>query len=195
MPVRRGSIACGWRAQSTPFPYRFRRESELWNLKMPPWRLGGGPSERFRGADYILKHRVTIDLLPQRQVFVACPLFSLDAIIDVRSGGIPANHPSLVVKQRVVMEEKPPVLSIFAQDSFFVLKWHTPRKRFQALISYSCDILLIKGSMATIRRHGLFNCEARVIEHGLIHIKNGAIRIHHDDHLRYGINNMSKLSF
>src|ERR1700721_2212247 len=43
MPARRGSIACGWRAQSTPFPYRFRRESELWNLKMPPWRLGGGP--------------------------------------------------------------------------------------------------------------------------------------------------------
>src|SRR6266849_8992394 len=93
------------------------------------------------------------------------------------------------------MDEKPPVLSIFAQDSFFVLKWHSPRKRFQAFASESRDILRIKGSIANILRHCLFDCEARVIEHGLIPIKNSAIRIQDRDHLGYGINNVSKLSF
>ena len=108
---------------------------------------------------------------------------------------IPANQPSLIVKQRVVMDEKPSVVSISAQDSFFVLKWHTPRKRFQAFASESRDILRIKGTIANILRDGLFDCEARVIEHGLIHIKNSAIRIQDRDHLGYGINNVSKLSF
>src|SRR5229473_1712153 len=37
----------------------------------------------FGGADYVLKHRVTIDLLSQREVFVAHPLFRLLAIFDV----------------------------------------------------------------------------------------------------------------
>src|SRR5713101_9925318 len=40
MPVPRGSIACGWRAQSTPFPYRFPLESGLWNPNVPPCLLG-----------------------------------------------------------------------------------------------------------------------------------------------------------
>ena len=71
--------------------------------------------QRVRGADYVLKHRVTIDLLSQRQVLVARPLFSLDAIIDLRSRRIPANHPSVVVKQGIVLNKKPPVLSIFAR--------------------------------------------------------------------------------
>jgi hypothetical protein len=82
-----------------------------------------------------------------------------------------ANHPSLVVTQRVVMDEKPSVVSILAQDSFFVLEWHVPRKRFQAFASESRAILQIKGSIANILRHDLFDREARVIEHGLIHIK------------------------
>src|SRR5260370_2273211 len=107
-------------------------------------------SQRFGGADYVLKHRVTIDLLSQREVFVACPLFSLDAIMDVSSRRIPPNRPSLVVKQRVVMDEKPPVVSIFAQDSFFVLKWHFHRNPFQPFASESPHTLRIKDSLPNI---------------------------------------------
>src|SRR5271156_439009 len=115
--------------------------------------------------------------------------------MDVSSRRIPADHPSLVVNQRVVMDEKPPVVSIFAQDSFFVLKWHIPRKQFRPFGSESHNILRIKGSIANILRLDLFDREARVIEHGLIHVKNSAIRIQDRDHLGYGVNNMSKLSF
>src|SRR5580692_609473 len=43
MPVPLGWIACGWRAQSTPFPCRFRPESGRWNPNVPPCRLGGAP--------------------------------------------------------------------------------------------------------------------------------------------------------
>ena len=72
---------------------------------------------------------------------------------------------------------------------------HRRENELRLLVSESRDILWIKGSIANIRRHDLFDREARVIEHGLIHIKNSAIRIQHRDHLGYGINNMSKLSF
>jgi len=48
---------------------------------------------------------------------------------------------------------------------------------------------------ATHRDLNTLDREARVVEHGLIHIKKGAIRVQHPDHLRYGVNNMSKLSF
>src|ERR1700723_163563 len=43
MPVPRGWIACGWRAQLTPSPCRFRPESGRWNPKVTPCRLGGAP--------------------------------------------------------------------------------------------------------------------------------------------------------
>src|ERR1700736_1208760 len=44
----RGWIACGWRAQSTPFPCRFRPESGRWNPNVPPCRLGGALYEVLR---------------------------------------------------------------------------------------------------------------------------------------------------
>src|SRR5271156_814125 len=98
-------------------------------------------TQRFRSADYVLKHRVAIDLLSQCQVFVAGPFFSSDAVVDVCSRRIPANHSTAVVKQRIVLNEKPPVLSIFAPDSLLVFEWHITRKRLQAFASQSRDIV------------------------------------------------------
>src|SRR6266851_3984178 len=48
MPVPCGWIACGWHAQSTPFPCRCRLESGRWNPNVPPCRLGGAPYAALR---------------------------------------------------------------------------------------------------------------------------------------------------
>src|SRR5229473_2848043 len=50
------------------------------------------------GADYVLKHRVTIDLLSQRDVFVSRPVFVPLAIVDVGSRRIPTNDLSALVQ-------------------------------------------------------------------------------------------------
>src|SRR6266851_3117312 len=80
-------------------------------------------SQRFGGADYVLKHRVTIDLLSQREVFVAHALFSLLAIFDVSSRREPPRYSALLIEQRVVSKQKPPIPPIFAAHAF--LKRHS----------------------------------------------------------------------
>jgi hypothetical protein len=82
-------------------------------------------TQSFRGADYVLKHRVTIDLLSQRQVFVACPLLSLLAIFNVSGRSEPPGDAALFVKQRIVAKQKPAIPPIFAEHALFNLKWNS----------------------------------------------------------------------
>src|SRR5580704_280686 len=82
-------------------------------------------SQRFGRADYVLKHRVAIDLLSEREVFVAHVLFSLLAIFDVGSRREPARYSALLIEQRVVAKEKPPIPPIFATHALFNLKRHS----------------------------------------------------------------------
>src|SRR5438552_4023524 len=147
MPDQRGSIACGWRAQSTPFPYRFRPESELWNLKASSCGPGGALYARVRGADYVLKHRVTIDLLSQREVFVAHSLFSLLAIFDVSSRREPPRYSALLIEQRVVAKQKPPIPPIFAAHALFNLKRHSTCQAAASFAPCSFEIVGLKVSL------------------------------------------------
>jgi hypothetical protein len=59
----------------------------------------------------------------------------------------------------------------------------------------TCDVLRMKGSNAKVRRHHFFKCETGVIEYRLICVNRSAIRIQHNDHLGYGINNLPELAF
>src|SRR5882762_12013914 len=79
-------------------------------------------TQRFGGADYVLKHRVTIDLLSQHEVFIAHPLFSLLAIFDVSSRSEPPLDSTLFIQQRVVAKQKPAIPPIFAAYALFNLK-------------------------------------------------------------------------
>ena len=61
-------------------------------------------AQRFRRTDDVLKHRVTVDLLSQCQIFVACLVLGLDPVIDIGSRGIPASKLTLLVSKRVVAD-------------------------------------------------------------------------------------------
>jgi hypothetical protein len=70
----------------------------------------------------LLKHRRTIDLFPQREVFVAHPLLGPLAIVDVSSCREPPRHSPLFIQQRLVAKQKPAIPAIFAEHALFNLK-------------------------------------------------------------------------
>jgi len=78
--------------------------------------------ERFRGPDDCLEHRGASEVFAQRQVFVAHPLVGLLALVNVRARRIPAQKASLVIPQRVVMDEKPPIRPVVPPGALFVGK-------------------------------------------------------------------------
>src|SRR5579862_4462305 len=104
------------------------------------------PAQRFRGADYVLKHRVTIDLFSQCEVFVARPLFSSDAIIDVSSRRIPTDQTSLLIAERFVTTQEPTVFSIRAQYSLLDFERNAASQTGISLIPYSLQIFGMKDS-------------------------------------------------
>ena len=92
-------------------------------------------AQRFRGADDILEHRVTIDLLSQRQIFIACPLFGSDAVIDVSSRRVPASHLPLLISERVVTNEKPTILAVFPSSPLLNFERNATSESSLALVS------------------------------------------------------------
>src|SRR5207302_10319260 len=70
----------------------------------------------FRSHDFFV-HRRTIDLFPQREVFVAHPLLGPLAIVDVSSCREPPRHSPLFIQQRLVAKQKPAIPAIFAERS------------------------------------------------------------------------------
>src|ERR1700747_1387760 len=61
-------------------------------------------AQRFRRTDDVLKHRLTVDLLSQCQIFVACLVLGFDPVIDIGSRGIPASKLTLLISKRVVAD-------------------------------------------------------------------------------------------
>src|SRR5258707_606446 len=70
------------------------------------------PHQRRRGADNLLEHRRFVDFLSQSDVFLLESLLGVLAIIDIRTGDIPADDLSLVIANRVGTSQKPAVTPI-----------------------------------------------------------------------------------
>src|ERR1700686_4321932 len=105
-----------------------------------------------RSSDDLLKHRRTIDLLSQCQVFVSHSLFGPLAVLDINPRCVPANDSALFISQRVVVNEKPPILSIAATASLFLLEGKATRKRFLPLLVYFLQIFWMKHTRPVVRR-------------------------------------------
>src|SRR3984893_518862 len=75
------------------------------------------------GTNNFLEHRRAHDLLAQRDVFVSRPVFGPLTIIDISSRRIPANDLSGLVQQWVVLDQEPPILTIFSQSPLLIFEW------------------------------------------------------------------------
>jgi hypothetical protein len=131
-------------------------------------------SQRFGGADYVLKHRVTIDLLSQREVFVAHALFSLLAIFDVSSSREPPRYSALLIEQRVVSKQKPPIPPIFTAHALFNLKRHSTCQAGASFASSSFEIVWMNVplmSLISSRASHLFERMSVIVEQHLVRLK------------------------
>src|SRR5229473_3361710 len=131
-------------------------------------------TQRFGGADYVLKHRVTIDLLSQRDVFVPRPRFSLDAIIDVSSRSEPPLDSTLFIQQRVVAKQKPAIPPIFAAHAFFNLKRHSTCQAAASFAPCPFEIVWMNVplmSLITSWALHLFESMSVIVEQHLVRLK------------------------
>src|ERR1700688_1524247 len=108
-----------------------------------------------RSSDDLLKHRRTIDLLSQCQIFVSHSLFGPLAVLDINPCGVPANDPVPFISERVVVNEKPPILSVPATASLFLLERKTTRKRLLPFLAYFLQVFRMKHTRAVVGRHHL----------------------------------------
>src|SRR5262249_29669767 len=79
-------------------------------------------------TDDLLEHRRLVDFLPEREGFLVGALLGPFSVVDVGSGAIPANDPSLVVEERVVVDEKPAIPAVAPETSLLVAEGHGTRQ-------------------------------------------------------------------
>jgi len=131
-------------------------------------------TQRFGGADYVLKHRVTIDLLSQRDVFIAHALFSLLAIFDVSSRRKPPRYSALFIEQRVVAKQKPAIPPVFGAHAFFNLKRHSTCQAAASFAPCSFEIVWVNVplmSLITSWALHLFKGMSVIVEQHLVRLK------------------------
>src|SRR5216683_848075 len=137
-------------------------------------------TQRFGGADYVLKHRVTIDLLSQREVFIAHALFSLLAIFDVSSRREPPRYLAPLIKQRVVAKQKPPITPIFAAHALFNLKRLSTCQAGASFAPSSFEIVWMKVplmSLISSRALHLFKRMSVIVEQPLVRLKQKSLGV------------------
>src|SRR5216683_1969202 len=152
------------------------------------------PPQGFGGPHDLLEHRRPVDLFAQRDIFASHPLFGLLAVFDVGPCRIPANNVSLLVPQRMVADKKPTILPAAPPCSLLIFEWRTACKRLLAFVTQSLHIVRMKDPCSIVWGHYLTHREAGVIQRDPIHVESIPLRSQDGDAVRYGINDLSKLS-
>src|ERR1700723_674204 len=134
-------------------------------------------AERIRRPDDILKHRVTIDLFPQRQVFVARSLFVPDTVINVGARLIPLGDLSALVSKRVVLNQEPAVLTVLSERSMLEFERQSLRESSLSFDLKSFQVLRMKDFFPKVWRSHIVSSKARIGESGSIGVDRQARRV------------------
>src|SRR2546426_4205635 len=84
--------------------------------------------------------------------------------MDVRSGGIPAGEPSLLVAQGVMAYQVPAVLTVLPPRSLLSFERHTAWQRPGAFVAHSVDVVGVIEASAKVRSHHVFRSEEHTSE-------------------------------
>src|SRR5258708_28020250 len=136
-----------------------------------------------------------IDLLPEREVFVAHPLLGSLAILDIRPSRIPANNVPVVVAKGIVAGKKPAIVTVLSKHSLLKFKRLTARERLLALLAQPFQILGVVDPCALVLSLHVLQSETGVIEHCLICIKACPIRAQHVNITGDGVGHPPTLCF
>src|SRR5262249_24060642 len=107
--------------------------------------------------------------------------------------GTPADHSFAFVKQRVVADKKPAILTIVPQYTHFVLPRICSGKSFPACFAKTLQIFRMKNSLPEVAFHQLFYRETDVIDHSIIGIYNASVRTEHYNVMWNGIGDLLKI--
>ena len=145
-----------------------------------------GPKRR-RGADDLLEHRRAIDLFAQREVLASDAVFSSLAVVDVSSGGIPADDMAVVVAERVVADQEPTILSVFAERAVLGFERFTAYEPIAAFLLEPRHIVRMEAPDASAIVGHLFQGEPCVVEDEGIRAKNSSLRVQDGDGVGNGV--------
>src|SRR5258705_1114248 len=98
-------------------------------------RQDGG--QRGRPADNLFEHRGLVDFLSKRNVLLLQFLLVSLALLDVGTCDVPPNDLSLVVSERVVTNQKPPIRSVAATQA--LLHLHVSGAAYQRTVKMCLD--------------------------------------------------------
>src|SRR5215469_9798514 len=76
-------------------------------------------------------------------------LFRLLAVLDVERGHIPSIDSSLLIKQRLVAEQKPAISAVLAQHTLFVFKRYRTLERLAPCLTQPFHIFVMKNASAS----------------------------------------------
>src|SRR5438093_4511558 len=151
-------------------------------------------AKRIRRTDDVLEHRIPIYLLAQRKILVTCSFFHSDAFMNIGTGGIPANHLSLLIAERVVPNQEPAVLTIFSECAHFGFEWNSAFHRRLSLAAQSFQVVRMENPFPKVRSEHIFASAAGVIQGRLVGVYRRAGRVQNNDRLRYRIRDTAKLA-
>ena len=143
--------------------------------------------ERPRSADDLLEHRRAIDLLAQREILASDAVVGALAIVDIGSGGIPADDRAVVVANRVVADQEPAILSVAAARAQLGFKRLTAHERPAAVRLGPRHIIRVEAPDVRIIGSDLFEAEPGVVEHEGIRAERRTIRPQDGDGVGNGV--------
>src|SRR5689334_21062891 len=152
-------------------------------------------AQRFRRADDVLEHRLSIDLLSQREIFVAYPLLGADAIVNVGPRRIPADHLALLVSEWVVTNQEPAILAVFPKGALLGFERQAVHQGGLALVSGSLQVIGMEDSFPEAGSKHIFNREAGVFERCLVGVDRRARRVQDHGRLWDRFGHAAKLLF
>src|SRR5258708_16504896 len=105
---------------------------------------------------------------------MARPLVGLRAIFDVSSRREPARYAALLIEQRVVAKQKPPIPPIFATHALFNLKRHSTCQGGASFAPSSFELVWMKVPLMSLIRSRalhLFEGTSVIVEQHLVRLK------------------------
>src|SRR6266513_1295365 len=133
-------------------------------------------AQRVRSTDHLFEHRCAQDVFTKRDRFVPHTVLGTLAIIDVRTGRVPADDFALRVEERVVANEEPAVLSILSERALLVLERDIARQPFAAFIAKPSHIFRMEDTLPESLGLDVIQSESEIVEDETVGIKRAAVR-------------------
>src|SRR5882757_11102576 len=148
-----------------------------------------------RCSNDVFKHRGLADLLTERDVFLAKPVFRLLAVFNVSTCAVPSCYVTPFIFKRTQTEQKPAKYPIVPQHPSFELMWRAFEKLALSLAEKLFAILWMKETISGGFGSPSVHVDTQILERHAIGIEWGSIRRKDSEVLRHEVQHLPELCF